>query len=47
MSPAIWSGSSTNPAAAQALAVVRQPAGMAVAFQLGQEPHDRRQVECS
>jgi hypothetical protein len=46
MSPAIWSDSSTNLAVAQAPGAVRQPAGMAVTVQLGQEPHNRR-VECS
>jgi hypothetical protein len=47
MSTAIWSDSSTNPAAAQAPAAVRQPAGMAVAVQLGLKLHNRRRLECN
>ncbi len=47
MSPAICSDSSMNLAAAHARGAVRQSAGMAVAVQLGQEPHNRKRVECS
>jgi len=47
MSPAICSDSSTNLAAAHAPGAVRQPAGMAVVVQLGQELYNRKRVECS